>query len=42
MQFYPAAVMNLIQVEKASYEELEKIAIRCGFNLSDYEETKRR
>ena len=41
MQFYPAAVMGLMEVEKASDSELEKMAIKCGFNLSDYEVKRR-
>ena len=42
MQFYPVAVMDLVEVERASDEKLEQIAISCGFNLSDYENQKNR
>ena len=42
MQFYPVAVMDLVEVEHASNEKLEQIAIRAGFNLSDYENQLRR
>lgn len=41
MQFYPVAVMDLVEVENASDEKLEQIAISCGFNLSDYEVKRR-
>lgn len=37
MQYYPVAVIDLVEVERASNEKLEQIAIRNGFNLSDYQ-----
>lgn len=42
MLYNPMAVIELSEVETASNEELEQIAMGCGFNLSDYEEQKRR
>ena len=41
MQFFPAAMMDLIKVEQASDNEIINIAIRNGFNLADYEIKKR-
>ena len=38
MSVFPVAMMDLIDVENASEEELLRIAIRNGFNLEDYEE----
>ncbi len=37
MQFYPVAVVELVQVENASDEELEQIAINNGFDLDNYQ-----
>ena len=37
MSFYGAAVMDLTRVEMASDEEIIRIAIQNGFDLSDYE-----
>jgi len=36
-QFYPIALIDVSNVEKASDDELINIAINNGFNLSDYE-----
>lgn len=30
------AIVDLSHVEKASYEELIEIALKCNFNLDDY------
>ena len=40
MSYNPMAVIELSNVENASNSKLEEIAIRNGFNLSDYENTK--
>jgi len=37
MQVNPVAMMDLINVEKASDAEVVNIAINNGFNLSDYD-----
>jgi hypothetical protein len=37
MSSYPIAMMDLINVETASDEEIVDIAIQNGFDLSDYE-----
>ena len=42
MQFYPVAVMDLVEVERASDEKLEQIAISNGFDLREYEIQKSR
>ena len=42
MCIYPVAVVDLTKVERASEDELEQIARENGFNLSDYENYKRR
>ena len=39
MQYNRIAMMDLINVERASYEELINIAIRNGFDINDYVET---
>ena len=41
MQFFPAAVLGLSEVELVSEEKLEQMAVSCGLNLEDYK-TKRR
>ena len=33
---YGMAVIDLVRVERASYEELISIALECGFDLNDY------
>lgn len=42
MVYNPVAVIELSDVENASDYKLEQIAIRNGFDLSDYEKQKRR
>jgi len=42
MAYNPMAVIELSDVENASYEELIRIAIKNGFDLSDYEKQKKR
>ena len=42
MQFYPQAVIELSEVESASPEKLVDIALKNGFDLSDFEVTKGR
>lgn len=42
MMYNPAAVVNLSEVESASNEKLIQIAIKNGFDLSDYENQFRR
>ena len=37
MQFYPVAVVDLAQVENATDEQLEQIAIKNGFDLDNYQ-----
>ena len=39
---YPMAVIELSEVESASYDRLQEIAIQNGFDLSNYEDVKRR
>ena len=39
---YPMAIMELSEVERASYDRLVQIAIQNGFDLSDYEDVKTR
>ena len=40
--FNPAAIIELSMVESASNDKLIDIAIKNGFDLSDYESQKRR
>lgn len=40
MAYYPAAVIELSEVENASNDKLIQIAIQNGFNLNDYENSK--
>lgn len=40
MSYNPMAVVELSQVQSASNSKLEEIAIRNGFDLSDYQNTK--
>lgn len=40
MQFYPIALIELVEVEQASNEQLEEIAEKNGFDLSDYQNNK--
>lgn len=40
MSYNPMAVIELSNVESASNIKLEEIAIRNGFDLSDYQNTK--
>ncbi len=40
MSYNPMAVIELSNVENASNSKLEEIAIRNGFDLSDYQNTK--
>ena len=42
MQFHPQAVIELSEVESASPEKLVDIALKNGFDLSDFEVTKGR
>ena len=42
ISFNPMAVIELSEVESASDDKLISIALKNGFNLSDYEEYKRR
>jgi len=42
MSYNPMAVIELSNVESASNSKLEEIAIRNGFDLSDYQNTKTR
>lgn len=42
MIYNPMAVIELSDVENASDYKLEQIAIKNGFDLSDYEKQKRR
>ena len=37
MSVFTVAMMDVIDIENASEEELIRIAIRNGFNLEDYE-----
>ena len=39
---YPMAIMELSEVESASYDRLQEIAIQNGFDLSNYENIKTR
>ena len=41
MQFFPAAVIDLSEVDTASNEKLIDIASSCGFDLSEYEVKRR-
>ena len=36
MNGFGMAVMDLSRVERASAEELVRIALECGFDLNDY------
>ena len=36
-EYYPAATIDLVNVERASDEEIVRTAINNGFNLYDYE-----
>ena len=38
---FPAAFINVVEVEKASYEELIQIALDNNFDLSKYEENNK-
>lgn len=40
MQYYPVAMIDLTKVESASDEEVINIAIKNGFDLSNYEVRK--
>lgn len=42
MSYNPMAVIELSEVESASEDKLISIALQNGFDLSDYEEKKRR
>jgi len=42
MSFMPMAVIELSVVEKASNQKLIELALKNGFDLSNYEEQKRR
>ena len=37
MELFPVAVMDVIRVESATYDELLEIANQNGFDLSEYE-----
>ena len=36
MSFYPAALIDLSKVEKASHQDLIDIALNNGFDINDY------
>ena len=36
-EYYPAATIDLVKLERASDEEIVRTAINNGFNLYDYE-----
>ena len=40
MQYYPVAMIDLSKVESASDEEIVNLAIKNGFDLSNYEISK--
>lgn len=42
MQYNPVAMMELIKVENASDEELINIALKNGFDLSEYDVNRKR
>lgn len=42
MQYNPAAVVDLAEVENASFGELINIALRFGFDLKEYDVNKGR
>lgn len=42
MQYNPQAVIELAEVENASPQKLVDIALRFGFDLSEYDVNKRR
>lgn len=42
MTYYPVAVIELSEVERATDSKLEQIAIQIGFNLNNYIKQKSR
>ena len=42
MSFMPMAIVELSQIEKASNQKLIELALKNGFDLSNYEQQKRR